>query len=66
LECNKALSIENLPLYGLIRMVALPCLKLLSEVCRVLLAAAGVSDDVELVGKASNNRVVDDAASLGV
>jgi hypothetical protein len=60
------LAVKDLPLDRFVRMVALPCLELLLEVSRVLFPAAGVGDDVELVGKAGDDCIVYNAAGVGV
>jgi hypothetical protein len=60
------LAIENLPFHGLVRVFALPRLQLLLEVCCILLSAASVGHDIELVRQARNDGVVDNTSSLGV
>jgi hypothetical protein len=60
------LPIEDSPLYRLVGVVGLPRLELLLEVCRVLFSATSVGNDVELIGKACDNSVVDNASSVGM
>src|SRR5690242_2540149 len=64
LQSNQPLSVKDVPLHCLVRILLLPRLQLFGQVGLILLSTASIGHDVELVWQACNDCVVNDASSL--